>query len=205
MHIDPTARRQPAIVTTRRAVRPTLAVLAVALSGLLAACGASGGSDTAAPSSTTAASASTTVAAADASSTTAPAAGSVPSVPAAGSGSGSVTAAPTTPPAPTTPSSPVPVITSFVTPDSIDCHNGMAQMFTASWSVANATKVTISIDGPGIYKTYAATDSDSFPFGCQSSHTYLLTAYGADGKTATKTITLQPRNVPPTTSTTEAP
>jgi len=31
------------------------------------------------------------------------------------------------------PSGPAPAITSFVTPDSIDCHNGNSQMFSASW------------------------------------------------------------------------
>ena len=88
-----------------------------------------------------------------------------------------------------------PTIYSFTTPDNIDCHNGNLQNFTASWTTQNATKVTISIDGPGIYNTYGPNDSTSLPFNCSSSHTFLLTAYGAGGKTATKSITLQPRNV----------
>lgn len=182
----------------RRAARHALPVLALGLTALLAACGASGGADDASPS-TAPLKTTTTVASAQATTTAPPA----PTTTAASTGSGTKTTTPTTAPAPSTPK---PTITSFTTPDTIDCHNGMSQMFTASWSVANATKVTISIDGPGIYKTYAATDSDSFPFGCQTSHSYLLTAYGADGSTATKTITLQPRNVQPTTTgTTEAP
>ena len=93
------------------------------------------------------------------------------------------------------PSGPAPVITSFVTPESIDCHNGNNQMFSASWTTTNATKTMISIDGPGLYKNYAPNDSDSFPFGCSSAHTFLLTAYGHDGTTITRSITLQPRNV----------
>ncbi len=93
--------------------------------------------------------------------------------------------------------SPAPVITEFWTPDSIDCHNGMQQTFTARWSTTNATRVTISIDGPGVYKEYGPSGEDSLPFNCSSSHTFLLTAYNADGKTATKQITLQPRNVQP--------
>lgn len=113
-----------------------------------------------------------------------------------GTGSGSPTpkpqSQPTTPPKPASPS---PVITSFSTPPNIDCHNGNQQSFTASWSTQHATKVTISIDGPGVYKTYGPTGSDSLPFNCSSSHTFLLTAYGQDGKTVTKSITLQPRNV----------
>jgi hypothetical protein len=88
-----------------------------------------------------------------------------------------------------------PVINSFTTPENIDCHNGNSQMFTASWSTSNATKVTISIDGPGIYDTYGPSGETSLPFSCSSSHTFLLTATSSDGTTATRQVTLQPRNV----------
>ena len=91
--------------------------------------------------------------------------------------------------------SPAPVINSFATPESIDCHNGMLQNFTASWSTTNASKVTISIDGPGIYDTYGPSGEVTLPFNCSSSHTFLLTAYNADGAKVTKSVTLQPRNV----------
>ncbi|MCX7620390.1 MAG: hypothetical protein N2037_06040 [Acidimicrobiales bacterium] len=101
------------------------------------------------------------------------------------------------------PSSSSPVIVSFKTPDSIDCHNGNFQTFTASWTTTNAVKVTISIDGPGIYDTYPANGDTSLPFNCSSSHTFLLTAYDKDDKTATKSITLHPRNVQPEGSTAE--
>jgi hypothetical protein len=100
----------------------------------------------------------------------------------------------TTAPAPK-PAAPAPVITSFTTPENIDCHNGNFQNFSASWTTTNAVKTTISIDGPGIYKTYGPNDSDSLPFNCSTPHTFLLTAYGQDGHTVTKSITLQPRNV----------
>lgn len=90
---------------------------------------------------------------------------------------------------------PAPTITGFTTPENIDCHNGNLQNFTLSWTTQNATKVTISIDGPGIYDTYGPSGDASLPFNCSSSHTFLLTAYSADGKTATKQVTLQPRNV----------
>lgn len=103
--------------------------------------------------------------------------------------------APTTAPPAPKPVSPAPVITSFVTPENIDCHNGNFQTFSASWTTTNAVKTTISIDGPGVYKTYAANDSDSLPFNCSSAHSFKLTAFGQDGKTVAKTITLQPRNV----------
>ncbi len=114
-----------------------------------------------------------------------------------GQGSGQSSSGATSPP-----SGPAPAITSFVTPDNIDCHNGNSQTFSASWTTTNATKTTISIDGPGIYKTYGPNGSDSPPFNCSSSHSFLLTAYGQDGRTVTKTITLQPRNVQTPTPTT---
>lgn len=95
------------------------------------------------------------------------------------------------------PDAPAPTITAFTTPEDIDCHNGPVQTFTASWSTAGATKVTISIDGPGIYDTYGPSGETTLTFNCSSPHTFLLTAYGADGQTATRSITLQPRNVQP--------
>lgn len=87
-----------------------------------------------------------------------------------------------------------PVITSFETPDDIDCHNGNFQEFTARWTTTGATKVTISIDGPGVYAEYPVSGETSLPFTCPSAHTFLLTAYGSDGQTATTTVTLQSRN-----------
>lgn len=88
-----------------------------------------------------------------------------------------------------------PKVTGFTTPENIDCHNGNSQMFTMKWTTENTSKVTISIDGPGIYDTYGSNDEVSLPFNCSSSHTFLLTAYGTDGSTITKQITLEPRNV----------
>lgn len=95
------------------------------------------------------------------------------------------------------PSAPAPVINTFVTRDNIDCHNGNFQNFSASWTTTHAVKTTISIDGAGIYNTYAANADTSLPFNCSSPHTFLLTAYGSDGKTVSRSITLQPRNVQP--------
>jgi hypothetical protein len=164
------------------------AALALVLSGAGAACGSS--SDDASTSGTGDAISATTVAASD---TSAPASGGSSSGGSSsggsssnggssgGGGGGS--------------SAPAPVINSFATPESIDCHNGMFQEFTASWSTTNATRVTISIDGPGIYAEYGPSGETSLPFNCNSSHTFLLTAYNQDGTKATKQITLQPRNV----------
>ena len=112
-----------------------------------------------------------------------------------GNTGGAPTPRPQAPSGPSAPAAPAPVITSFTTPENIDCHNGDFQTFSASWTTTNATKTMISIDGPGGYKTYAANDSDSLPFSCSSPHTFLLTAYGHDGSTVTRSITLQPRNV----------
>ena len=173
---------------TRRAVLVACATLAVSLGA--AACG--GGDDGDEASSTSSTSTSSTTSTTAATTTTQASSGGSSS-----SGGGSQSGGGNTSPAPT--------ITSFTTPGDIDCHNGDFQMFTASWSTANATKVTISIDGPGVYKTYGPSGSDSLPFNCSSSHTFLLTAYGADGRTVTQSITLQPRNVQPATTSTSEP
>ena len=174
--------------TYRRAPRHTLmrpiAVVGVTLGIVALATGCSSTAKSTAPSTTTstvAASATTSVATAPATTTPTQSAGH----------STDTTAAP---------SGPAPVIATFVTPDNIDCHNGNSQNFSASWTTTNAVKTTISIDGPGIYKTYGADGSDSLPFNCSSSHSFLLTAYAQDGRSVTKTITLQPRNVQTTTT-----
>jgi hypothetical protein len=127
--------------------------------------------------------------------TAAPAPTTVPDAPAPKAPTGGGAPAPTNPPAPQPPAAPKPAITSFTTPETIDCHNGNFQQFTASWTTTNATKVSISIDGPGVYKYYPANGSDSLPFSCDTPHSFLLTAYGADGSTVSTSITLQPRNV----------
>ena len=169
----------------RRSTR-LIAVVGCALGVAAFASGCSSSSKSAAPSTTTTSGSSTTTVATVPAATTPAKSG--------GQSSGSGTTSP--------PSGPAPVIASFVTPDNIDCHNGNFQMFSASWTTTNAVKTTISIDGAGIYKTYAANGSDSLPFNCSTAHTFLLTAYGAGGHTTTKTITLQPRNVQATTTTT---
>jgi hypothetical protein len=57
-----------------------------------------------------------------------------------------------------------------------------------SWSTTNSTRTTITIDGvaqPGSFGTSATED---LPFACSgSSHSYLLTAFGADDRTVTET------------------
>lgn len=95
------------------------------------------------------------------------------------SGGTATTAQPTTP-----------VINSFTVPGTVSCHPKKGTTINVSWSTSNTTSVTLSIDGPGIYKSYpGSSGSDSVPFACSvASHTYLLTAKGPAGDT-TKTIT----------------
>lgn len=114
-----------------------------------------------------------------------------------GGGNGGGAPKPTTPPAPKPPASPAPAVTSVNAPSSIDCHNGNSQGFSISWTSANATKTTLAVDGPGIYATYGPSGSQQLTFDCHSAHTYTIVAFSADGRTASKTITLQPRNVQP--------
>lgn len=89
------------------------------------------------------------------------------------------------------PTGATPTIVSFTTPDDIDCHNGNQQTFSASWQTTDAVKVSISGGG----SNYPPSGDTSLPFDCSSAHTFTLTAYGSGGKTATRSITLQPRNV----------
>jgi len=183
------SRTRPA--DRRRKSTRRMAVVCLVLVGTVVAAGCSSSSGSAAKTTTSkAASASSTTVSSNSGASTG-----------SGQSSGQSSSAATSPP-----SGPAPAITTFVTPDNIDCHNGNQQNFSASWTTTDAVKTTISIDGPGVYKTYGANGSDSLPFNCSSSHSFLLTAYGQDGRTVTKTITLQPRNVQtPTTTPTSTP
>ena len=172
----------------RQRPRARLWLLGVAVAAGVLAAGCSSGDDSSAKATTTTAG---TVTSSTVATGTGGSAGSTGSGSSGGGQSNTGT---------TAPSGPAPTINSFVTPDNIDCHNGNSQNFSASWTTTNAVKTTISIDGSGVYKTYGANGSDSLPFNCSSAHTFLLTAYGQDGRTATKSITLQPRNVQTTTT-----
>ena len=68
-----------------------------------------------------------------------------------------------------------------------------------TWSVRNATGITISIDNPdGIFDSYGpsgATDqqSDKVPFSCSKSpleHMYFFTTTGGTGPAVTKSVTI---------------
>ncbi len=62
---------------------------------------------------------------------------------------------------------------------------------TLSWTTQNATGVDLSVDGPGVYGSYGPSGSTTLDVPCNgATHTYLLTANGSNGQTATKTISV---------------
>jgi hypothetical protein len=104
------------------------------------------------------------------------------------------------PPAPTTPPTPRPAktpkpsptaninptIVEFNIPKVFDCTGDVGSTMVLSWKVINATGVTLSIDGGGVYNSYPGTSgSDPFvPFGCDANvrtHTYTLRTTGGSG------------------------
>jgi hypothetical protein len=62
------------------------------------------------------------------------------------------------------------------------------------WQVTGAAGVTLSVDGPGVYKSYGPQGTETFTFGCGGpvgstvSHTYILNAE-RNGAHASKTLT----------------
>ena len=73
-----------------------------------------------------------------------------------------------------------------------------------TWTTANASGVTITIDG-GATQPFAANGSAALPFNCgANAHSYALTAQGANNQTANRTITLN-RVLPPPPTTTAPP
>jgi hypothetical protein len=103
----------------------------------------------------------------------------------------STTSSPTTAPL-------APTITSF-TNDTPNCQTNQINLH---WTTQNAVGVDISIDGPGKYQSYGASGSAQVPFVCGGSHTYLLTAKGANGSTSQRMITVQSPPVTTTSSST---
>jgi hypothetical protein len=88
------------------------------------------------------------------------------------------------------PTPPPAKVKSFTAPQTVDCNvDPEPTQIHLEWSVARATGVTISIDGPGIYDSYdGATGAADLPFACGSEkHKYLLTTTGSDGAVATET------------------
>jgi hypothetical protein len=123
------------------------------------------------------------------------------------SGSAAITTAPVTaapptkaPPAtqapPATPKItpvPAPAILSFTGPRTVNCSDPSFDGFiTLMWEVTDAESTTLSIDGPGIYKSYPGVlGSDRVPFGCGAGgHRYTLSTVGGNGQPAVKTLSI---------------
>jgi hypothetical protein len=69
------------------------------------------------------------------------------------------------------------------------------QDLIVEWKVTGTDKVTLAVDGPGVYASYGAEGSETFAWGCNGQdpgttvkHTYTLVA-GTDGSTAKKVLT----------------
>lgn len=107
------------------------------------------------------------------------------------------TAAPTAAPRPTPTPNTDPVIVTWEVPKQEDCTASTGGMIHVSWVVKRASGVSISIDGPGIYDSYAGlTGEADLPFGCDASnldHTYTLTTIGGTGPADTSTKTVRTR------------
>jgi hypothetical protein len=104
------------------------------------------------------------------------------------------TTPPTTAPPTTTTPPASPTFTTLAVPSTVECPTPSADAdATFSWTAPGATKVTLSIDGPGIYRTYdGATGTETVSFPCGSSHTYLFTAFGSGGSVTTASFTVSP-------------
>jgi hypothetical protein len=128
-----------------------------------------------------------------------------------GGGGGDTTPTTSTTVAPTTQPG-APVITSFTAaPSPFPCSGtGDSGQVTLNWTTTNATGVSISIDGPGVFGSFGPSGSRQVPFAsCTSAHVYTLTARGQGNTQVQQTITVQPAVTPttgaPVTTTTTAP
>ena len=91
---------------------------------------------------------------------------------------------PTTRPTPNT----NPAFVSVTIPKTEDCTGSTAGTIQISWKIANASGVTLAIDGPGLFDSYEGRSrAVDVPFACshqQLSHTYTLTTTGGSGPAA---------------------
>ena len=104
---------------------------------------------------------------------------------------------PTSAPATTVPVSTLsgPTIVSFTGPGSpIQCYARDTSV-ELRWETRNATRVTLSINGGGVFASYAnGKRSQLEPLTCDGTNqTYTLTARGANGTSITKSLTLTER------------
>ena len=104
---------------------------------------------------------------------------------------------PTRTPKPTPTPNTSPAIIEWVVPKQEDCTGETGGSIHVSWRVARADGVSVSIDGPGLYDSYAGkTGEIDLPFGCSDvvlEHTYTLRTIGGTGPAATLTRTVKTR------------
>jgi hypothetical protein len=98
-------------------------------------------------------------------------------------------------PGPTATPAPAPTgqaILSFGVPQTVRCDaSGQPATVHLTWTTADATGVSISIDGPGKFADYPPSGSADLPFACsEAQHTYLLTTHGS-GTAATRTVVVK--------------
>ena len=98
---------------------------------------------------------------------------------------------------------PNPQILQFsASPNPVTCGGPPIVNLNLTWSTQNTSGVTISIDGSA-YGSYQPTGNQTVPFSCPAAqHTYLLTANGTNGQTATKQLVVHGNLPPPPTTTT---
>ena len=99
------------------------------------------------------------------------------------------------------PSASGPVIVYFRIKQRPECPKGTnvapipAVDLVVEWQVTGADQVTLSVDGPGVYKSYGPQGTETFYWSCGGkpgttvSHTYLLRAVTPSGAEAKKTLT----------------
>jgi hypothetical protein len=60
-----------------------------------------------------------------------------------------------------------------------------------TWTWQRASRVELSVNGPGFYGSYGPADSVTLNVPCDGDkHTYTVTAKGAGGQTASATVTV---------------
>ncbi|SDT27683.1 hypothetical protein [Actinoplanes derwentensis] len=104
-----------------------------------------------------------------------------------------------------------PVIVTYHVTQKPTCPSGTdqarldGQPVVLGWTVTGAKQTTLSVDGPGVYATYAAEDTATINFPCggdpggEQTHTYTLAVAGPEG-TESKTLTVTARVNPSATT-----
>ena len=104
---------------------------------------------------------------------------------------------PTKTPKPTPTPNTNPAIVVWEVPKLEDCTGTSGGSIRVSWRVERADGVSISIDGPGIYDSYAGlTGEIDLPYGCSNSvleHTYTIRTIGGTGPVAKRSKTVETR------------